>query len=159
MVIAFLSPLIPLSIQVKEVNCSYSIDKVFSDITSLQHGNDGLIYTSVSTPYIPGTDRNLYVFFLFRKSFVLTFLFQDSNGNRRPRIRSTLSSFCVSHPYLAHQTSRICMRSLFLHFMFGVGVMARRPLMNPGTQCMSMTKSGKGMSRLAGKYSLPGRDE
>ncbi|KAI0281354.1 mRNA capping enzyme [Russula aff. rugulosa BPL654] len=49
----------PFDIQVKEVNCSYSIDKVFSDITTQQHGNDGLIYTSVSTPYIPGTDRNL----------------------------------------------------------------------------------------------------
>ena len=55
--------LILRSIQVKEVNFSYSIDKVFSDITNLQHGNDGLIYTSVSTPYIPGTDKNLSVFF------------------------------------------------------------------------------------------------
>jgi len=49
----------PFDIQVKEVNFSYSIDKVFSDITNLQHGNDGLIYTSVSTPYIPGTDKKL----------------------------------------------------------------------------------------------------
>jgi mRNA guanylyltransferase len=51
----------PVSIQVKEVNFSYSIDKVFLDINSLQHGNDGLIYTSVSTPYVSGTDRNLSV--------------------------------------------------------------------------------------------------
>jgi len=49
----------PFDIQVKEVNFSYSIDKVFLDITNLQHGNDGLIYTSVSTPYAPGTDRNI----------------------------------------------------------------------------------------------------
>ncbi|KAH9180512.1 mRNA capping enzyme [Lactarius sanguifluus] len=49
----------PFDIQVKEVNFSYSIDKVFLDIPNLQHGNDGLIYTSVSTPYVPGTDRNI----------------------------------------------------------------------------------------------------
>jgi len=49
----------PFDIQVKEVMCSYSIDKVFLDIPKLQHGNDGLIYTSVSTEYIPGTDRNI----------------------------------------------------------------------------------------------------
>jgi len=51
----------PFDIQVKEVNFSYSIDKVFLDITNLQHGNDGLIYTSVSKPYAPGTDRNMSV--------------------------------------------------------------------------------------------------
>ncbi|KAI0306613.1 mRNA capping enzyme [Multifurca ochricompacta] len=45
--------------RVKEVNFSYSIDKVFLDIPNLQHGNDGLIYTSVSTPYVSGTDRNI----------------------------------------------------------------------------------------------------
>ncbi|KAF8275056.1 mRNA capping enzyme [Lactarius quietus] len=49
----------PFDIQVKEVNFSYSIDKVFLDIPNLQHGNDGLIYTSVSTRYVPGTDRNI----------------------------------------------------------------------------------------------------
>jgi mRNA guanylyltransferase len=49
----------PFDVQVKEVNFSYSIDKVFLDITNLQHGNDGLIYTSVLTPYIPATDKNL----------------------------------------------------------------------------------------------------
>ncbi|KAI0005995.1 mRNA capping enzyme [Russula compacta] len=49
----------PFDIQVKEVNFSYSIDKVFLDITNLQHDNDGLIYTSVSTPYVSGTDRNI----------------------------------------------------------------------------------------------------
>jgi len=32
---------------------------VFLDITNLHHGNDGLIYTSVSGPYVPGTDRNI----------------------------------------------------------------------------------------------------
>ncbi|KAI0256658.1 mRNA capping enzyme [Lactifluus subvellereus] len=49
----------PFDIQVKEVNFSYSIDKVFLDIPNLQHVNDGLIYTSVSTPYVPGTDQNI----------------------------------------------------------------------------------------------------
>ncbi|THH13869.1 hypothetical protein EW146_g6409 [Bondarzewia mesenterica] len=49
-----------LSIQVKEINLSYAVDKVFAvDIPNLQHGNDGLIYTSVNTPYVPGTDTNI----------------------------------------------------------------------------------------------------
>jgi mRNA guanylyltransferase len=71
------SPLLALantffpSIQVKEVNFSYSIDKVFLDIPNLQHVNDGLIYTAVSTPYVPGTDRNLFVLHLCQSPFKL----------------------------------------------------------------------------------------
>jgi mRNA guanylyltransferase len=72
-VVTLRSFLIPPSIQVKEVNFSYSIDKVFSDITTLQHGNDGLIYTSVSTPYVPATDRKLSVFLLCTTQFSLDF--------------------------------------------------------------------------------------
>ncbi|KAI0054024.1 mRNA capping enzyme [Auriscalpium vulgare] len=50
----------PFDIQVKEVNLSYHLDKVFAiDIPALQHGNDGLIYTPVATPYVPGTDKNM----------------------------------------------------------------------------------------------------
>jgi len=50
----------PFQIVVKETNFSYSLDKVFQhDIPALHHGNDGLIYTCVSTPYTPGTDRNI----------------------------------------------------------------------------------------------------
>jgi len=51
----------PSSIKVKEISFSYHVEKVFSvDIPALQHGNDGLIYTCVSTPYTPGSDRNMY---------------------------------------------------------------------------------------------------
>ncbi|KAG6820857.1 hypothetical protein H0H93_010684 [Arthromyces matolae] len=47
-------------IKVKEINFSYHVDKVFAvDIPALHHDNDGLIYTCVSTPYTPGTDRNI----------------------------------------------------------------------------------------------------
>jgi mRNA guanylyltransferase len=47
-------------IQVKIINLSYHIDKVFNeDIPKLEHGNDGLIYTCVNTPYTPGTDNNM----------------------------------------------------------------------------------------------------
>ncbi|ETW85966.1 hypothetical protein HETIRDRAFT_438535 [Heterobasidion irregulare TC 32-1] len=50
----------PFDIQVKEINLSYAVDKVFAvDIPNLHHGNDGLIYTSVNTPYVPGTDTNI----------------------------------------------------------------------------------------------------
>lgn len=48
-------------IVVKETNLSYHLEKVFDiDIPALHHENDGLIYTCVSTPYTPGTDRNMY---------------------------------------------------------------------------------------------------
>ncbi|KAI0320125.1 mRNA capping enzyme, catalytic domain-containing protein [Amylostereum chailletii] len=50
----------PFDIQVKDVNLSYHLEKVFlQDIPHLQHGNDGLIFTPVPTPYVPGTDRNI----------------------------------------------------------------------------------------------------
>lgn len=50
------------SIKVKPVKLSYHAEEVFNiDIPNLQHGNDGLIYTSVNTPYLPGTDRNMCV--------------------------------------------------------------------------------------------------
>jgi len=49
----------------KETNLSYHLEKVFDiDIPALHHGNDGLIYTCVSAPYTPGTDRNMYVYSL-----------------------------------------------------------------------------------------------
>ncbi|KXN91505.1 mRNA-capping enzyme subunit alpha [Leucoagaricus sp. SymC.cos] len=49
----------PFSILVKQTNLSYHARAVFDSIPSLQHGNDGLIYTCVSTRYIPGTDNNI----------------------------------------------------------------------------------------------------
>ncbi|GLB34648.1 putative second step of mRNA capping [Lyophyllum shimeji] len=50
----------PFDIKVKEINFSYHVEKVFNvDLPALQHGNDGLIYTCVSTPYTPGTDTNI----------------------------------------------------------------------------------------------------
>lgn len=50
----------PFEIKVKLVRMSYHVDAVFGvDIPALQHGNDGLIYTCVSTPYTPGTDQNI----------------------------------------------------------------------------------------------------
>ena len=48
--------------KVKDVKFSYHVEDVFNiDIPALQHGNDGLIYTCVNTPYAPGTDPNMYV--------------------------------------------------------------------------------------------------
>ena len=55
--------LLKRSIKVKDVNLSYHLEKVFNvDIPRLQHGNDGLIYTPVATPYVPGTDKNMYAY-------------------------------------------------------------------------------------------------
>ncbi|KAF6763788.1 mRNA capping enzyme [Ephemerocybe angulata] len=50
----------PFDMKVKDINFSYHVEKVFNiDIPNLMHGNDGLIYTCVSTPYTPGTDQNI----------------------------------------------------------------------------------------------------
>ncbi|PPQ87979.1 hypothetical protein CVT25_001058 [Psilocybe cyanescens] len=50
----------PFSIKVKAISFSYHVENVFNvDIPALQHGNDGLIYTCVNTPYTPGTDKNI----------------------------------------------------------------------------------------------------
>ncbi|KAJ3995452.1 mRNA guanylyltransferase [Lentinula boryana] len=50
----------PFDIKVKEIRSAYNVEQVFTmDIPALQHGNDGLIYTCVNTPYIPGTDSNI----------------------------------------------------------------------------------------------------
>lgn len=47
----------------KDVKFSYHIDQIFEkEIPQLQHGNDGLIYTCVSTPYMAGTDPNMSVY-------------------------------------------------------------------------------------------------
>lgn len=44
------------------MNLAYGIEKVFNeDIPNLQHGNDGLIYTCLHTPYTVGTDQNMCV--------------------------------------------------------------------------------------------------
>lgn len=52
--------LFPIRIRVKDVKLSYHVDDVFEkDIPALQHGNDGLIYTCVNTPYVAGTDPNM----------------------------------------------------------------------------------------------------
>ncbi|KAJ7097779.1 mRNA capping enzyme, catalytic domain-containing protein [Mycena belliarum] len=49
----------PFDIRVKEISPSYHAEQVFAEMPNLQHGNDGLIYTCVSTPYTPGTDQNI----------------------------------------------------------------------------------------------------
>ncbi len=50
-----------VSIAVKQISFSYHVKAVFDGMPLLQHGNDGLIYTCVNTPYSPGTDKNMYV--------------------------------------------------------------------------------------------------
>ncbi|KAG9318544.1 hypothetical protein JVU11DRAFT_635 [Chiua virens] len=51
---------IPFDIKVKDISFSYGIEDVFRLVVpTLQHGNDGLIYTCRETPYIPGTDSNI----------------------------------------------------------------------------------------------------
>ncbi|KAF7793147.1 hypothetical protein EIP86_004256 [Pleurotus ostreatoroseus] len=55
-----MSEMQPFGIRVKDVKLSYHVDDVFEkDIPNLLHGNDGLIYTCVNTPYVAGTDPNI----------------------------------------------------------------------------------------------------
>jgi len=50
----------PFDIKVKSMTLSYGVDKVFNeDIPKLQHGNDGLIYTCMTSPYVVGTDPKI----------------------------------------------------------------------------------------------------
>lgn len=133
------------SIQVKEVNFSYSIDKVFLDIPNLQHGNDGLIYTSVSTKYVPGTDRNMFVASFPRTNVTSLTWITDSSGNPPPKIPSTLNSFYVSPHSLVHQLNQTCTQSRYLVCTSGVEERVPKPFTILGTQCTWMTMSGKGV--------------
>ncbi|KAJ7709742.1 mRNA capping enzyme, catalytic domain-containing protein [Mycena rosella] len=49
----------PFDIGIKDLRFSYHAEQVFAELPTLQHGNDGLIYTCVNTPYKPGTDDNI----------------------------------------------------------------------------------------------------
>ncbi|KAL5511613.1 CEG1 [Sanghuangporus vaninii] len=50
----------PFDIKVKPMELSYGVEKVFNEvIPKLQHGNDGLIYTCLQSPYVVGTDPKI----------------------------------------------------------------------------------------------------
>ncbi|KAJ7632773.1 mRNA capping enzyme [Roridomyces roridus] len=49
----------PFDIRVKEISLSYHAEQIFAEMPNLHHGNDGLIYTCVNTPYNPATDPNI----------------------------------------------------------------------------------------------------
>lgn len=51
---------IPFHVDFKEMELSYGIEKVFRDtLPNLPHGNDGLIFTCVTSPYKFGTDEHI----------------------------------------------------------------------------------------------------
>jgi hypothetical protein len=46
----------------KSMQFAYGIDMMFRDILPrLAHGNDGLIFTSLSGEYVCGTDPHMYI--------------------------------------------------------------------------------------------------
>ena len=50
----------PLRVKLKPQELSYGIiDVIKSHIPRLQHGNDGLIFTSAEASYTPGTDHKM----------------------------------------------------------------------------------------------------
>ncbi|EMC98845.1 hypothetical protein BAUCODRAFT_382033 [Baudoinia panamericana UAMH 10762] len=50
----------PFALLLKEMQAPYGTEMMFRDvIPKLPHGNDGLIFTPVNEPYVPGTDRGL----------------------------------------------------------------------------------------------------
>ncbi|MCJ1359506.1 MAG: Dcp1p-Dcp2p decapping enzyme complex alpha subunit [Icmadophila ericetorum] len=51
---------VPFIVEFKEMEFSYGIEKMFRDILpNLPHGNDGLIFTCVTSPYKFGTDEHI----------------------------------------------------------------------------------------------------
>ncbi|KAF2862422.1 mRNA-capping enzyme subunit alpha [Piedraia hortae CBS 480.64] len=50
----------PFELQLKKMETPYAAEMMFRDkIPNLQHGNDGLIFTCVVTPYVSGTDQHI----------------------------------------------------------------------------------------------------
>lgn len=50
----------PFDIQLKKMELPYGTEMMFKDkIPKLPHGNDGLIFTCVTTPYVAGTDQHI----------------------------------------------------------------------------------------------------
>ncbi|WPH03032.1 mRNA capping enzyme, alpha subunit [Acrodontium crateriforme] len=50
----------PFQIALKKMELPYACDAMFREfIPKLTHGNDGLIFTCLSTPYLPGTDEHI----------------------------------------------------------------------------------------------------
>ena len=57
---AHLIPHLPFHIERKDFKLSYGIDVMFREVLpNLPHGNDGLIFTCVNSPYHPGTDPHI----------------------------------------------------------------------------------------------------
>ncbi|KAI9143388.1 mRNA capping enzyme, catalytic domain-containing protein [Paraphysoderma sedebokerense] len=54
-----LARLIPFSIELKPMQLSYGMQKVFEEIPHLKHKSDGLIFTSSISGYHAGTDQNI----------------------------------------------------------------------------------------------------
>ena len=51
---------LPFVIDFKQMHFAYGIEKMFNEILpNLPHGNDGLIFTCVGSPYVHGTDENI----------------------------------------------------------------------------------------------------
>jgi len=50
----------PFNLQIKDMDAPYGTEMMFKDkIPNLPHGNDGLIFTCVTTPYVSGTDQHI----------------------------------------------------------------------------------------------------
>nr|POF05939.1 mrna-capping enzyme subunit alpha [Quercus suber] len=50
----------PFELEMKSMERPYAIDLMFNErIPNLPHGNDGLIFTCVNTPYVSGTDQHI----------------------------------------------------------------------------------------------------
>ncbi|KAG9306081.1 hypothetical protein G9A89_015985 [Geosiphon pyriformis] len=49
----------PFSVELKEMERSYGLPKVFQQIPYLKHANDGLVFTPVKMPYVSGTCHKL----------------------------------------------------------------------------------------------------
>ena len=130
-------------VKVKEMEFSYGAEKVFNfDIPRLQHGNDGLIYTSAQSAYTVGTDPKMQAL-LFQIKYHL-FIFSDSSGKPHLKIALTSSLCCDFLQIPKSQDSLIFARNHYLAYKYIWVTLEGSLDMNPMMKCMLMKRNGKG---------------
>lgn len=133
------------------MSLSYGIEKIFNeDIPNLQHGNDGLIYTCLQSPYVVGTDPKMHVFSppQFVKLINFFVSLTERSGSLRRTTRLTLSSSSAFLRTQRDQDIPIYWQSLYSGFMYSrvaeIDTQVAGINTKHSTKCTSMTTSGKG---------------
>lgn len=57
------------SVELKKMERCYGLHIIFDQIPKLHHASDGVVFTPVRLPYIPGTSPRLWVLIYFYLNF------------------------------------------------------------------------------------------